>query len=200
MTLARQVRLSTLVALGAALVLAALAGSALLRWHRAVEALRVASRQDLVAERLRGDLFRQVKDVNDWLFYGDEDPEIATRLAGALAGVEREIGSLEREAGAERLIPLRALHAEIARTNAAVLDLLERGESGAARGLMERSVEARLFERFDEALGQLQEYAERRANEAVSEIAAVVRRAGLVVAATAVLAAIGVAAIWWSRR
>lgn len=201
MTLARQLRLSGTAAILAALGLAALAGLTALRWHRAVEDLRASGERRIFAERLRADLFRQVKEVNEWLFYGSGAVDDPAGVVPPTAALVEQFARLEAsDVGHPQVAALRALHQQVADARESVLDLLGRGEAGAARDLLEAALERRLFDRLDDVLRELDAFYAAQSEAAVAEIEAATRQGAVLVGAIAGLAVLQAGLLWFAAH
>ena len=96
MTIRRRLQLVYLLILLSTVGIGALAVWSVAGWHRASEDLTYSHLQGERVERVRGDIYRQVKEVADWLTQEDEDADEEFRQLAIM--IRAEVGALEAEA------------------------------------------------------------------------------------------------------
>jgi signal transduction histidine kinase len=189
MTLAQGLRAFSAAFFLLTALLGGLAAFSVLRWQSALEALSVTNRQSLRVERLRGYLYRQVKEVSDRVLYAD--PGSPAQYAGARAAAQAELVGLAGEATDEaaRLQRIRELEARIAGASAEVFRLFEAGRVPDARALMEQTIEAELFTQLDAEVGGLLDGYRTRAAAAIDRLERLARQTDVTLVAIVLLAA-----------
>ncbi|MCZ7625711.1 MAG: MCP four helix bundle domain-containing protein [Candidatus Methylomirabilis sp.] len=129
-------------------------------WRAATEDLTYAHAQGLKAERLRGDLYRQIKEILDRLVSGDrsarqEFDALGVALEDELAGLRRHARTPEER---ERVHALVEAHQQVTLLAREIFDLLATGSRDRAVPKVERELEQVAFARQDDAIDQLRAY------------------------------------------
>lgn len=129
-------------------------------WRAATEDLTYAHTQSLKAERLRGDLYRQIKEILDRLVSGDRSARQEFDVLGVALG--KELADLRRhsrnpeEAG--RVDTLVEAHRQVTALASEIFDLLATGARDRAVQKIERELEQVAFARQDDAIDRLRAY------------------------------------------
>lgn len=129
-------------------------------WQAATEDLTYAHAQSLKAERLRGDLYRQIKEILDRLVSGDrsarqEFDALGVALEGALADLRRHSRTPEEN---QRVDTLAEAHRQVTLLASEIFDLLATGARDRAVQKIERELEQVAFARQDDAIDRLRAY------------------------------------------
>ena len=95
MTIRRRLQLVYLLILLSTVGIGALAVWSVASWHRASVGLTYSHLQGERVERVRGDIYRLVKEVVDWLTHEDKDADEEFRQLAAM--ISAEVGALEAE-------------------------------------------------------------------------------------------------------
>jgi len=153
------------VLLAALLAVGTVAGWGARSWQAAVEEQEAAWAQARRAERLRGTILRQVKEILD--AFVTLDPDAGEEMVPLQAEVEGLLADLRRwgtaTGEADVIGPLYLTYRAVADLGLRVMADLRAGRVGAAREKIERDFEQVLFPRLEAQLGQLQAFYEARA-------------------------------------
>jgi signal transduction histidine kinase len=126
-------------------------------WHAATEDYAASHAQSLRAERLRGDLYRQIKEILDRMVSGDRHARVEFEALGV--GVEERLAELRAHArsGDEmRLIEdLDAAHRRVTVLVGETFDLLAEGARDLAIQKAERELEQVAFRDQDDQINRL---------------------------------------------
>lgn len=158
MTIRRRLQLVYLLILLSTVVIGALAVWSTASWQRASVHLTYSHVQGQRVERVRGDIYRQVKEVVDWLTEEDKDADDEFRNLAAVTGAE--IGVLERNSqGAEERLAIE----ELRRSYEALQGFAEAlfSDPGTNREQMpwlEEQIESQLFPELEERIETLRGY------------------------------------------
>ena len=158
MTIRRRLQLVYLLILLSTVVIGALAVWSTASWQRASVDLTYSHVQGQRVERVRGDIYRQVKEVVDWLTEEDKDADDEFRHLAALTGAE--IAVLERNAqGEEELLAL----VELRRSYDGLQAFAERvfndpRTNRAQMPWLEEQIESQLFPELEERIEALRGY------------------------------------------
>ncbi|GBC85175.1 Sensor protein ZraS [bacterium HR11] len=148
------------VLLTALLAVGTVAGWGARSWQAAVEEQQAACDQTLRAERLRGSILRQVKEMFD--AFVTLDPDAGEEMVPLRAEVEALLADMRRTdagtGGAGLIDALAQTYRAVARLGLQVVADLRAGRVGPARERIERDFEQVLFPRLEARLGQLQAF------------------------------------------
>lgn len=129
-------------------------------WQAAIEDLTYAHTQSLKAERLRGDLYRQIKEILDRLVSGDRSARQEFDALGV--ALEKELAGLRRHSRTpdegERVHALAEAHQRVTLLAREIFDLLATGARDQAVQKIERELEQVAFTRQDDAIDRLRAY------------------------------------------
>jgi len=129
-------------------------------WQAATEELTYAHGQSLKAERLRGDLYRQVKEILDRLVSGDRTAREEFEDLGQ--GVERAFADLRQSSRTreeqQQVRTLEDAHRQVTTLVREIFDLLATGARVQAVQKVEQELERIAFARQDDAIDRLRAY------------------------------------------
>src|SRR5574337_544211 len=129
-------------------------------WQTATDELTYAHGQSLKAERLRGDLYRQVKEILDRLVSGDRAARQEFEDLGR--GVERAFADLRQSSRTreeqQQVQALEEAHQQVTTLVREIFDLLATGARDRAVQKVERELEQVAFVRQDDAIDRLRAY------------------------------------------
>jgi len=129
-------------------------------WQGATDDFAYSHAQSLRAERLRGDLYRQIKEILDRLVSGDRSARQEFEALGL--GLEREFSDLRSHArtGEEKALiqQLEEAHRRVTLLVREIFDLLARGARDRAVQKVERELEQVAFKSQDEEINRLRAY------------------------------------------
>jgi signal transduction histidine kinase len=145
-------------------ILAACIGLAMIwavrTWQTATEEVTYSHAQSLRAERLRGDLYRQIKEILDRLVSGDRSARLEFETLGL--GLEKEFSDLSSHSRTqeekERVQDLAEAHRRVTLLVREIFALLERGARDRAVEKVERELEQVAFREQDEQINRLRAY------------------------------------------
>lgn len=160
MLIRTKLRIGYLVIFALALCIGIVMFWAMRGWQAAIADLTYAHTQSLKAERLRGDLYRQIKEILDRLVSGDrsarqEFETLGVALEDELAGLRRHARTPEER---ERVHALVEAHQQVTLLAREIFDLLATGSRDRAVPKVERELEQVAFARQDDAIDQLRAY------------------------------------------
>ncbi len=167
-------------------------------WQSATGELVSAQAQGLRAQRLVGDLYRQIKEVLDKVVSGDPDARAEFVQLGS--GVEGTFTELNRHASSalerQRITALHAAYERVVDISNEIFDYIEQGRRAEALRLMEEDLEQVAFPRAEGEVRALQAFSRAASEQSVQQNIAIGRLAkSLAVAAIILssLSAIGLA-------
>ncbi len=145
-------------------------------WKRAAADLAYAHAQGLRVEKVRGTIYRQVKEILDWLVNGDENADVEFHELGKR--VEEEVRALKAESrGPVELQTIQDLHRSYLGLVALAHEIFQgRVTGGREAARMEVEVERRLFPELEGRIETLRAYYR---DEAARSIARTVKVGGL---------------------
>lgn len=163
---------------------------ALRGWEAAVQDLTVSHAQGLRAERLRGDLYRQIKEILDRFVSGDrsargEFENLGVRVEGELANLRKHSQSRAEQ---ERIQELEAAHRQVTKLVEEIFELLEKGVRERAIRRVERELEQVAFMRQDEQIDRLRAYYDAAARQSIQRTRAVATQGELLAGVVVLLA------------
>jgi signal transduction histidine kinase len=131
-------------------------------WQGATDDFAYSHAQSLRAERLRGDMYRQIKEILDRLVSGDRSARQEFEALGL--GLEREFSDLRSHARTDEektlIQQLEEAHRRVTLLVREIFDLLARGARDRAVQKVERELEQVVFKRQDEDINRLRAYYE----------------------------------------
>jgi signal transduction histidine kinase len=159
-------------------------------WRAATEDLTYAHAQSLKAERLRGDLYRQIKEILDRLVSGDrsarqEFDALGVALEGSLADLRRHSRTPEE---GERVQVLVEAHLQVTSLASEIFDLLATGARDRAVQKVERELEQVAFVRQDDAIDRLRAYYDAASQRSLQRTLAIGSRGELLAGTVMLLA------------
>lgn len=158
MTVKRKLHLAYILMLLSTVGIGGIATWSVVSWKRAAADLAYAHAQGLRVERVRGNIYRQIKEVLDRLVNGDEDADEEFRELGR--AVEGEIQKLEAEARGNMELQavqgLRESYQGLVSLAEEIFEDPQTGEPEATR--MEEEVERRLFPELEARIETLRVY------------------------------------------
>lgn len=176
-------------------------------WQSSTAEIVSAQAQGLRAQRLVGDLYRQIKEVLDKIVSGDPDARAEFVQVGS--GVEGTFAELNHHArSAEELQRITALHVAYERVveiAGEIFDHLEGGQRAEALRLMEGDLERVAFAQAEKEVRALQAFYRTASEQSVQQNLVIGRFAKLVAVAAIIfasLSAIGLALLirrWFIR-
>lgn len=129
-------------------------------WQAATDEFTYSHAQSLRAERLRGDMYRQIKEILDRLVSGDRSARQEFELLGL--GLEKEFSDLRRHSRTQdegALIgQLEEAHRRVTTLVGETFDLLVKGARERAVQKVERELEQVAFKGQDEQINRLRAY------------------------------------------
>lgn len=151
---------------------------ALRGWEAAAQDLAVSHAQGLRAERLRGDLYRQIKEILDRFVSGDrgargEFESLGVMVEGALAELQQHAQSTVEQ---ERIQDLETAHRQVTTLVREIFALLESGAREQAVQRVERELEQVAFARQDEQIDRLRAYYDAAAQQSMQRTRTVALR------------------------
>ena len=155
MTIRRKLQLVYLLILLSTVGIGALAVWSVASWHRASVDLTYSHLQGERVERVRGDIYRQVKEVADWLTQDDEDADEEFRhltvvISAEMAGLEAET---RREEERRATLDLRNSYDELLSFAEAVF--AEPGANQIELPSLEERIESQLFPELEKHIETL---------------------------------------------
>jgi signal transduction histidine kinase len=163
---------------------------ALRSWEAAVQDLAVSHAQGLRAERLRGDLYRQIKEILDRFVSGDrsarsEFENLGVRVEGELDDLRAHSQSMAEQ---DQIRELEAAHRQVTTLVREIFELLENGARERAIQRVERELEQVAFTRQDEQIDQLRGYYDAGAQQSMRRTRAVAMQGQLLAGVVVLLA------------
>ena len=129
-------------------------------WQAATDEFTYSHAQSLRAERLRGDMYRQIKEILDRLVSGDRSARQEFEALGL--GLEQEFSDLRNHARTqeekERVQQLEEAHRRVTMLVREIFELLATGARERAVQKLERELEQVGFKRQDEQINRLRAY------------------------------------------
>ena len=167
MTIRRKLQLVYVLIMLSTVGIGALAVWSVASWQEASESLTYSHVQGERLERVRGDIYRQVKEVIDWLTLEDKDADEEFRgLAAVIAG---ELGTLEAEnRSAEERLAIQNLRTSYSGLVSFAQSIFE--NPGANRPKMpwlEEKIESQLFPELERHIETLRVYYREEAAAAI---------------------------------
>lgn len=158
-------------------------------WRSAARALSSSHAQSLRAEKLRGDILRQIKEVLDSFVVMDPNAEMEIQELGK--GVEALFTDLKEHARTDQEVALiQALHRthqEVIKVAGKVFQDLRAGQGGRARERMEEELEGILFPKEEGEIEALQAFYQGEAKGAIDQTLAVNRFMGILTGTVLIL-------------
>ena len=155
MTIRRKLQVVYLLILLSTVGIGALAVWSVASWYRASVDLTYSHLQGERVERVRGDIYRQVKEVADWLTQKDEDADEEFRHLAAM--INAEVGELEAETRREEerraILDLRNSYDELLSFAEAVF--AEPGANQIELPSLEERIESQLFPELEKHIETL---------------------------------------------
>lgn len=163
---------------------------ALRGWEAAAQDLAVSHAQGLRAERLRGDLYRQIKEILDRFVSGDrgargEFESLGVMVEGALAELQQHAQSTVEQ---ERIQDLETAHRQVTTLVQEIFALLESGAREQAVQRVERELEQVAFARQDEQIDRLRAYYDAAAQQSMQRTRTVAAQGQLLAGIVVLLA------------
>lgn len=163
---------------------------ALWGWQAAIEDLTYAHTQSLKAERLRGDLYRQIKEILDRLVSGDRSARQEFDTLGV--ALERELANLRRHSRiqeeGERVQALVEAHRQVTLLAGEIFDRLAAGARDRAVQKVERELEQVAFARQDDEIDRLRAYYDAASQQSLQRTLAIGSRGELLTGIVLLLA------------
>jgi signal transduction histidine kinase len=163
---------------------------ALRSWETAVQDLTFSHAQGLRAERLRGDLYRQIKEILDRFVSGDRSARGEFESLGVM--VEGELADLQKHsqssAEQDRIQELEVAHRQVTKLVREIFKLLENGAREQAIQRVERELEQVAFTRQDEQIDRLRAYYDAAAQQSMQRTRAVATQGELLAGVVVLLA------------
>jgi signal transduction histidine kinase len=159
-------------------------------WQAATADLTASHAQSLRAERLRGDLYRQVKEILDRFVSGDRAARQEFEHLGT--GVERSLRELRAHAASREEAALiddvEVAHRRVSRLVRETFSLLGSGARARAMQKVEHELEQVAFREQDDRINRLRAYYDAASDRSRRRTVAVGRRGTLLAATVMVLA------------
>lgn len=158
-------------------------------WQSAAGTLSSSHAQGLRAEKLRGDILRQIKEVLDSFVVMDPNAELEIQELGK--GVEALFADLTQHAQtAQEVALIQALHRthqEVIEVAGKVFQDLKAGRWGRARGRMEEELEGVLFPKEEGEIEALQAFYQEQSKGVIDQTLAVNRFMGILTGTVLIL-------------
>ena len=155
MTIRRKLQVVFLLILLSTVGIGALAVWSVASWHRASVNLTYSHLRGERVERVRGDIYRQVKEVADWLTQEDEDADVEFRQLAVM--ISAEVAELETETRGEEerraILDLRHSYGELLSFAEAVF--AEPGANRIEMSSLEEKIESQLFPELEKRIETL---------------------------------------------
>lgn len=161
-------------------------------WQSATEELFHAHAQGLRAQRLVGDLYRQIKEVLDRFVSDDRDAraefvQLGSGLEGAFAELDRHARSADE---LRRITALYDAYRRVVEVAGEIFDRLERGSRAEALRRMEEDLERVAFRRAEEKVRSLQAFYQEASERSVERNLAIGRFAKFLAALAIILSSL----------